>query len=164
MHPASGSFAPGLATAQAWDPVTGTFLNLDLGAEDRAIEYKEEGVYTPSARPRVKMNPYERDGMYAGNESGAMEDIGTRTEDGIAEWGERWTATFAPGVMGSSKSLTTVTEYWYSDELAVDIEVHAVNPMKGDVTIHVEQVDRHEPPHSLFEVPPGFTERIFRKP
>jgi hypothetical protein len=163
MHPASGNYAPGRLTAQAWDPVTRTFLNLEMAGKT-ALLSKEEGAYTPPDRPRGKMKPFKRDGMYAGNESTVMEDIGTRSEDGILEWGQRWTTTFAPGVMGSSKPLTTVTEYWYSDELAVDMEIHAVNPMKGDVTIHVEQVDRHEPPQSLFEVPPGFKERIFQKP
>jgi hypothetical protein len=102
--------------------------------------------------------------MYAGNESIVLEDLGTRTEDGTAEWGQRWTTTFAPQVMGSSKPLTTVMEDWYSDELAVDMEIYAVNPVKADVTIHVERVDRHDPPHSLFEVPPGFKEEIYQKP
>jgi len=162
MHPARGSYVPGLVTAQAWDPVSRTLLNLDM-ARKFALVSQEEGLNANLDRLRTKPVPTRQMGMFAGSESMVVEDLGERTMDGLTVWGVRVTMTFAPEVMGSSAPLTKVIEEWYSDELGMDMEIHVVNPVKGEMTIRVEHLDRHDPPQSLFEVPPGFKEIMDRK-
>lgn len=162
ISPITGGYSPYGVSAQVWDVVGQTLLDLSI-PQKIALVVRDEPANLFLAGALARPQPYARTGQYGGNASTLLEYLGERTINGLKVWGTRITETFAPEVMGTEKPLTMVTEDWYSDELGADMEIHVVNPVKGEKTIRLEQVDRHEPDQSLFQVPPGFTERFEQK-
>ena len=47
-------------------------------------------------------------------------------------------------------------EYWYSDELHVNVMVKHNGPRKGSVTMTLTQATRTDPDPSLFQIPEGY--------
>jgi hypothetical protein len=158
----TGWLSPYGVSAQVWNPEQQTLMELMMTSKT-AVLYREEPPYIPADKPGARPQPAVLKEQYGGNASTVREDLGDRKIDGVDVWGTRVTETFAAEVMGTEKPLTKVIEIWYSQELAMDMEIHVVNPVKGEKTIRIEQLDRHEPDQSLFQLPPGFTERFEQK-
>ena len=47
-------------------------------------------------------------------------------------------------------------EYWYSEELHINLLAKHRDPRTGELTLRVTQLNRNEPAVELFEVPPGY--------
>jgi hypothetical protein len=49
-----------------------------------------------------------------------------------------------------------VDEYWYSDDLHMNVMVKHSDPRKGSVTMTLTQASRTDPDPTLFEIPDGY--------
>ena len=83
------------------------------------------------------------------------EDLGVREFGGLASHGFRETQTI-PSEDGSGKRTVVVDEYWYSDELRINLMVKHSDPRTGTVTLTVAHVVRAEPDPSAFAIPEGY--------
>jgi hypothetical protein len=81
------------------------------------------------------------------------EALGTRTIEGLVCDGTRKTTTIPAGAIGNERSITTVTERWFSRELQILVLSRVSDPRFGDTTYRVTRIVRTEPPASLFEAP-----------
>lgn len=85
------------------------------------------------------------------------EDLGTQTIAGVSAQGTRYTRTIPAGQMGNEKPITIVSEHWYSSDLQMTVMSKRSDPRFGETTYTLTNVQRSEPPASLFAVPSDFT-------
>jgi hypothetical protein len=88
------------------------------------------------------------------NQFTKQEDLGTQSVEGITAHGVRETQTIPGGSTGSEVVLTD--EYWYSDDLHMNVMVKHNDPRKGSVTMTLTQAARTDPDPSLFQIPEGY--------
>ncbi|MGH9666568.1 MAG: hypothetical protein ACRD9L_19255, partial [Bryobacteraceae bacterium] len=87
----------------------------------------------------------------------ATENLGPQTISGVAAQGTRVTRTIPPGAIGNERAIEIVTETWYSPELQTVVLRKTTNPMEGDITFQLTNIQRAEPAQSMFEVPSDYT-------
>jgi hypothetical protein len=83
--------------------------------------------------------------------------LGTQTINGISAEGTRYTRTIPAGQIGNDKSIEIVTESWYSPDLQMVVMTKRSDPMQGDSTYQLTNIQRAEPDAALFQVPPDYT-------
>jgi hypothetical protein len=83
------------------------------------------------------------------------EDLGTRRMEGVDVHGIRDTQTI-PAEAAGGKDTTVVDEYWYSEDLRLNMLVIHKDPRTGEQTTTVTQVTRSEPDPAIFEIPEGY--------
>jgi hypothetical protein len=81
-------------------------------------------------------------------------DLGTQSIEGITSHGVRETQTVPGSSTGSEVVLTD--EYWYSDDLHMNVMVKHNDPRSGSVTMTLTQASRTDPDPSLFQIPEGY--------
>lgn len=90
------------------------------------------------------------------NEFLKKEDLGIQQIGGIAAHGVRETQTIPAESGGTQKEVTVTDEYWYSDDLRMNLLIKHSDPRKGSVTLSVGQVQRTEPDAAIFDIPAGY--------
>jgi hypothetical protein len=86
-----------------------------------------------------------------------VESLGKQTIEGVEVEGTRTTITIPAGKIGNERPIDIVTERWYSQELQVVVYSKKSDPMTGETTYKLTNINRDEQPRSLFEVPVGYT-------
>jgi len=127
-------------------------------------------LYDPSTRTRTELSPLTKTARqmsgsapYAVSEqrpgsktASSHEDLGTQTIEGLQARGERISQTFPANTLGNDRPFIVSAEYWYSEELQINLRSKRSDPRLGTQTIQVTQLLRHEPDADLFTVPEGF--------
>jgi len=71
--------------------------------------------------------------------------------------GTRYVTTIPAGEIGNEQPIEMVFESWFSPELQTVIMSKHSDPRSGENTYRLTNINRTEPPHSLFEVPSDYT-------
>lgn len=141
--PADSPDTPPLIEVVIYDPQTRTRIDCDMAAHVATRrsqhEQRETGRLTPSSSPLVK-----------------VEDLGSNTLDGVDVKGTRRTVTIPGNANGTGAPITVVDEYWYSQDLHLNILLLHNDPRTGQQTIALSNLKREEPDAALFEVPTDF--------
>jgi len=90
------------------------------------------------------------------NEFTKKEDLGIRDIEGLSAHGVRESQTIPDESSGRNKEIVITDEYWYSDDLRINLKIKHSDPRTGTVTITVAQITRTEPDLVLFEIPDGY--------
>lgn len=85
------------------------------------------------------------------------ESLGTKTIEGTAAEGTRFTRTVPAGKMGNDRALVYVNETWYSSELGMIVMSRHTDPQMGETVYTLTNIQRSEPDPSLFTVPASYT-------
>jgi hypothetical protein len=85
-----------------------------------------------------------------------VENLGFTNIDGIEAEGTRRTLTIAAQVNGTGAPLTVIDEYWYSEDLHLNVLLMHNDPRTGLQTVALTDVKREEPDRAFFEVPEGY--------
>lgn len=139
-----------------------------IAAEKAAAagEFKFEMRTGPGAGPVVAGRGV---GGFAGGGPGGMvmmmgdkkntrkESLGMQTIEGVEAEGTRYTTTIPAGEIGNEQPIEMVFESWYSPELQTVVMSKHSDPRSGENTYRLTNINRSEPPHSLFEVPADYT-------
>jgi hypothetical protein len=83
-------------------------------------------------------------------------DLGTEVMENVLVHGIRKTRTVQASASGTGKAVVVTDEYWYSDELHLNMLVKHDDPRGGQQTVTVTHVDRSEPDQAMFKVPAGY--------
>ena len=92
----------------------------------------------------------------------STESLGTKTVDGVAAQGTRTTRTIAAGQIGNEKPIVITTEKWYAPDLQTILSLTRTDPRFGTSTYQLTNINRADPPQSLFMVPQDYTIRPIR--
>jgi len=92
------------------------------------------------------------------------ESLGQQTIEGVVADGKRITTTIPAGTMGNQLPITTVTEEWFSRDLQVVVLSTTKDPRMGETTYRLTNIQRVEPPATLFTLPADYTVKDFPKP
>jgi hypothetical protein len=84
-------------------------------------------------------------------------DLGTQTIGGVPAQGTRITRTIPAGSVGNDLPIVITTETWYSPDLRVLVMSKTSDPRMGDTSYALTNIQRSEPPASLFQVPDDYT-------
>ncbi len=124
---------------------------------------KKVAMQLPSHGPGGK-NPGAAGGKFAAHmqkeiADGTLktEDLGTQTISGVSAQGTRYTKTIAAGQIGNAKPITITSERWYSADLQVVVKSTHNDPLRGDSTYTLTNIQRQEPSAALFTVPSDYT-------
>jgi hypothetical protein len=84
------------------------------------------------------------------------ESLGTQTMEGVVVEGKRVTRTIPAGQIGNTQPIEITSEVWTSPDLQVIVMSKHSDPRFGETTYQLTGIQRAEPDHSLFEIPPGY--------
>jgi len=84
------------------------------------------------------------------------EDLGSDIMENVPVHGTRQTRTIPASVTGTGKDIVVIDEYWYSDELHMNMLTKRSDPRTGVQVVTITQVNRNEPDPALFQVPVGY--------
>jgi hypothetical protein len=145
LIPASETATPPILSIHIYDPQTRTSTFID---PQRQVAWQSTLNRPPAAAPPLATSS-------AANSYIKKEDLGNRKMEGIEVHGVRDTQTI-PAEANGGKEITVVDEYWYSEDLRLNMLAIHKDPRTGEQTTTVTQVDRSEPDPAIFEIPSGY--------
>jgi hypothetical protein len=82
------------------------------------------------------------------------ESLGSQVIEGVQADGTRTTTTIPAGKIGNERPIVITYERWYSSDLHAVVKTKQSDPRFGETTYELINIQRIEPPASLFQVPP----------
>jgi hypothetical protein len=112
---------------------------------------------TRIARQRVLREPPKAPSLRnSSNPTVKVEDLESTNLDGLVAKGLRRSVTIPAQASGTGAAVTVVDEYWYSEDLHMNLLVRHTDPRTGVQTVALSSINREEPPAAFFEVPEGY--------
>jgi hypothetical protein len=113
--------------------------------------------YQPSTRiARQTVLPATPKGPNLTDPGITVENLGGTDLNGVEVQGVRRSHTVPAQASGTGAPVFVEDEYWYSEDLQINLLVHHSDPRSGVQTVAVSDIKREEPAASLFEVPEGY--------
>ena len=151
LIPVSSANTPDVLNILLYDPQTRISTEIDV----RKRTFWTRTVNHPPSTEPPSIRFAAPDGNAPSNEFTQQEDLGIRDIEGVPAHGIRESQTIADGKDG--KEVVMTDEYWYSQELRMNLMVKHSDPRKGTTTMTVTQVTRTEPDPAFFAIPEGYT-------
>jgi len=154
LVPLSFTGTPGLLSSHVYDPETriSVFLNPFQHIARQTILKGPVPNWDEIPAPPAKV-PVNAKTVDNGPR---QEDLGTQVLDNLTIHGQRFTSTIPASVSGADKPLVVTHEYWYSEDLHLNMIVKHHDPRTGDTTFTMKQVKRDDPDAQLFQVPSDY--------
>jgi hypothetical protein len=147
LLPASSSDTPAITSILLYDPQSRTSTTL----------YPPQRAYRSGTTKRPPAtNPPVFASSGPSSEFTRDEDLGTKEIGGFWAHGLRHTQTIQAGG-GSGTDIVVSDEYWYSEDLRINLVLKHNDPRTGSVTLTVSQISRTDPDSALFQIPDGYT-------
>lgn len=151
LIPVSSSDTPALLNIHLYDPQTRISTEIDV---QKRTFWTITVNHPPSTEPpSIRFDAPDRNAPT--NEFTKQEDLGIREFEGVSARGVRQTQTVTDENNG--KEVVITDEYWYSEDLRVNLMIKHSDPRRGITTLTVAQITRTEPDPAFFEVPEGYT-------
>ncbi len=149
LLPASSSVTPQVTHILLFDPQTRNSTTL----------FPPQHVYrsTTTRRPPATTPPvFASNGPQ--NDFTRQEDLGVQEMQGVSVHGLRQTQTISAGTgAAGDKDIVVTDEYWYSEDLRINVVLKHNDSRTGSVMMTVTQITRTDPDSSLFQIPDGYT-------
>lgn len=160
MVKASSNKDAKLLRIHLFNPQTRVSVWLDAGTQTFRTT---TGDHPPATvPPQIRFEGSAANGVPA-NEFTREEDLGFREIEGVRAHGVRETQIIPADANDSGKEIDITDEYWYSEDLRINLIVKHSDPRTGAITLSVEQISRTEPDAAFFEIPDGYVERGMRR-
>ena len=144
---------PPVVSIHLYDPQTR--VSTMLNPQDRTFRTKTVNR-PPETVPPAFLDASPTGDSLPQNEFTKKEDLGIRDIEGLSAHGVRESQTIPDESSGRNKEIVITDEYWYSDDLRINLKIKHSDPRTGTVTITVAQITRTEPDLVLFEIPDGY--------
>ncbi|HTZ82095.1 MAG TPA: hypothetical protein VMB66_02825 [Candidatus Acidoferrales bacterium] len=152
LMPISSNTPPPLIRIHLYDPQTRESAMLD--AQRKRFWVRTVNRPPATVPPALIASP--TGGTLPQNDYAKQEDLGVHEINGVLAHGVRQVQTIPEGNGG--KGIVVTDEYWYSEELRINLVVKHSDPHSGSVTMTVDQISRTEPDPAFFEIPNGYQE------
>lgn len=151
LVPMSSNDTPLLLNIHLYDPQTR--ISTEINVPKRTFSTVTVN-HPPSTEP-PSIRFAAPDGNAPPNEFTKQEDLGIREIEGVPAHGILETQTVTDENDG--KEVVITDEYWYSQDLRINLVIKHNDPRKGTTTLTVGQITRTEPAPTFFEIPEGYT-------
>jgi hypothetical protein len=84
------------------------------------------------------------------------EDLGVHEIDGVSAHGIRETQTIPTETSGIGKEVVITDEYWYSQDLRINLRIRHSDARTGNVTMEVTHIARTDPDPARFQIQEGY--------
>ena len=108
----------------------------------------------PQPALSVRTGPTPDTPKLAGDPSTA--NLDSQALNGVLARDTRTTRTIPAAAIGNEREIQIVTDTWYSPELQTVVMRKTTNLMEGDTTFELTNIQRGDPPQSIFEAPPDY--------
>ena len=149
--PVTNPGIPEVLMVYLYDPETRLSTTID---EQKKTYWTVVVNHPPATQPPRLLSATPAGSSLPPNDFTKEEDLGTREIGGVQVHGVRDTQTIPAS--GAGKAVTVTDEYWYSDELRINMKIKHDDPRTGSVTMTVSAVQLNEPDATLFEIPEGY--------
>lgn len=116
-----------------------------------------ETLYAPSTSTVVKFEGPPTGPLPNDAGDAVHEELGKQQIAGMETVGARDSTTYNPGVFGNDSAITVEGEYWFSQQLGINLLSKRIAPRFGTQTFTINEVSISEPEAQLFDLPKGFT-------
>lgn len=152
LVPASGNESPEVVGTHIYDPETRTSIMVN----DRQHTFRKGTVNRPpEAVPPSFLSASSGLNTLPQNQFTREEDLGNKVIEGLSVHGVRQSQTIPPE--NGSKGVVITDEYWYSEDLRINLVLKHNDPRTGGVTMTVTGIKRSDPDPARFEIPAGYT-------
>jgi hypothetical protein len=152
--PANGTDTPEIEHIHLYDPQTR--VSTEINVRKRTF-YTHTLNHPPSTvPPTVRYGSPSATGVPQ-NDFSKEEDLGSQEIEGVMARGVRETQIVPAESTENGREITVTDEYWYSDELRINVVMKHSDPRTGTITLRVTQIVRGEPDPALFEIPEGYS-------
>ncbi len=152
VMPASSPRKPTVFSVHIYDPATrlSTFLNPGTHIATQRILPNPPATEPPS-------NAWLREvGARPSDPNLQVQDLGSSVMDGVEVHGFRSILRIPANSSGTGSPVVVTNEYWYSEELHINIVTKHNDPRTGQLTVKVTQINVNEPGADLFAIPPDY--------
>ncbi len=156
LLPPAATQLPALLSVHLYDPQTRTSTMLDPRSKTFWTFLVNR---PPSTLPPTLLEVTPTGSSVPQSEFTKEEDLGTQTIAGEKAHGIRETQTIPSEAGGSGKPIVVTDEYWYADNLRINVMIKHSDPRTGSVTMTTTAIERTEPDAALFQVPESYTQR-----
>lgn len=151
LVPASSNESPQVVGAHIYDPET----RVSITVNDRQHTFRKGTVnHPPEAVPPSFLTASSGLNTLPQNQFTKEEDLGNKVIEGLSVHGVRQSQTIPPENGG--KNVVITDEYWYSEDLRINLVLKHNDPRTGGVTMTVTGINRSEPNAARFEIPAGY--------
>jgi hypothetical protein len=112
--------------------------------------------HPPSTIPPTLQDASPTGNTLPANDFTRKEDLGTSEMEGVTVHGVRDTQSIPADASGTGHQVVVVDEYWYSEDLRINMLIKHNDPRAGAVTLAVTQVSRAEPNAAMFQIPENY--------
>jgi hypothetical protein len=130
------------------DPVAG--YSYVLNATNKVATRRP--LHTPPSGSTPPMPPQR-----PANPNVVETDLGSSTVNNVTAQGKRITHTIPAGQIGNAQPIVSTDEIWYSTDLQVVVSSTRNDPRTGTSVYALTNIQRTEPPATLFQVPSDYT-------
>ncbi len=161
IHNESRSFIP--ANRTETPPIVEIHLYDPRNRISTELDARSHTFYTHTVNhPPSTVPPTVRFGSPSGtgvpqSDFSKEEDLGSQEIEGVMARGVRETQIIPAESSETGKEITVTDEYWYSDELRINVMMKHNDPRKGMTRLTVTHITRGEPDPALLEIPEGYT-------
>jgi hypothetical protein len=152
LVPATVDGAPPIVRVHFYDPQTRNYAYL----YPQQHTYQTGTVNHPPAAEPADLVASPAGNTAPLNQFTKEEDLGTHPVEGVPAHGVREIQTIPAASSGTGKEIVLTDEYWYSDDLHMNVMVKHNDPRKGSIAMTLTQVTRTDPDPSLFQIPEGY--------
>jgi hypothetical protein len=152
LVPVAESGPPPIVRIHFYDPQTRSYTYL---YPDRKVYVTGMVNHPPAAEPADLLASPVGNSVPL-NQFTKQEDLGTESIAGVSAHGVREIQTLPAASSGTGNEIVLTDEYWYSDDLHINVAVKHYDPRTGSVTMTLTQATRGEPDPSLFQIPEDY--------
>jgi hypothetical protein len=149
LVPVSSAETPRVLRVHLYDPQTR--ISTMLNPKERTF-WTRTVNHPPSTVPPTVRYGSPADNGLPQNEFTKQEDLGIHQMEGLPVHEVRESQT----IPAENKEIVITDEYWYSEDLRMNLMIKHSDPRTGTITLTVTEVTRAEPDPALFEIPEGY--------
>jgi hypothetical protein len=149
---------PNLAFVNVHDPVNRTNITWNSNSKEATVMHLPEPGQVRRVEPLsaaenlAPMSMVRQEAIKP-----QIEDLGTKTINGVEAKGTRTTRVIPVGREGNDQPFTITHESWFSPELKLMVMSINDDPRNGTSTMELTDIERAEPDPALFQIPEGYT-------
>jgi hypothetical protein len=151
LVPAASNQSPEVVGVHIYDPET----RVNIMVNDRQHTFRKgTSNRPPETVPPSFLSASSGLNTLPQNQFTKEEDLGNKVIEGLTVHGVRQSQTI-PAENGG-KSVVITDEYWYSEDLRINLVLKHNDPRTGGVAMTVTGIKRSEPDPARFEIPAGY--------